>query len=385
MFLADTFYEYKKLIKKGRNTYMGASDSVKITLNQIQMGMISSENVYNSSGLLLIGKDEAITQTHLFRLKLYQIFSLDVYMTDDFIMENNSSNISKENNRFEKDLQFQEFKKLYLDSCKELQNQIHIFSETNNYHEEELYSTCTNLLLHLTSYSKLFVYLSLLATPKDIDSIFTHSLNVGLLCNIFGHWLQLNETEIKEVTLSGLTHDIGKIDIDPLILHKPGRLTSEEFEIIKSHPLHGFERFRHTSLPYGVKMAILQHHEKLDGSGYPFGFQQDHIHNYAKIVAIADIYDAMTSNRTYHKRMQPIRVIDILEKEGSNVLDSKILSVFLEHMAIMYTGKSVLLSSGDTGKIVFINRKSPARPLVQVGSKIYNLEFETSLEIIEVY
>lgn len=364
---------------------MRVSDSVKITLNQVQIGMISSENVYNSSGLLLIGKDEAITQTHLFRLKLYQIFSLDVYMTDDFIKETNTSTHNNETNQLEKDLQFQEFKKLYLDSCKELQNQMQIFSKSNNYHEEELYHICTDLLTHLISYEKLFLYLSILATPKDIDSTFTHSLNVGLLCNIFAQWLQLNDTEIKEVTLSGLTHDIGKIDIDPSILHKPGRLTPEEFEIIKSHPLHGFERFRHTTLPYGVKMAILQHHEKIDGSGYPFGFQREHIHKYSKIVAIIDIYDAMTSNRTYHKRMQPIRVIDILEKEGIKVLDSELLPTFLENTAIMYTGKSVLLSSGDTGKIVFINRKSPSRPLVQVGSKIYNLEFETSLEIIEVY
>lgn len=360
-------------------------NTVRIALNQVQIGMISAENIYNSSGLLLVPKNASINQTHLFRMKLYQVFSILVYNNDSFNINQGSAAMEQPivQDNLTNDKAFLNFMKYYDSAIVEIRTLITALMCGKNT-EEQLYSCCNQVLDHMDNHHLLFEYLYHIRCKNPDNAVFIHSLNVALLCHIFGNWLRLSDEECKELTLAGLLHDVGKCEIDSDILNKPGKLTPEEFEIIKAHPLNGFTKFKDTNLSYGIKMAILQHHEKLDGSGYPFGFQKDQIHDYAKIIGITDMYEAVTSDRTYHKRIPPFMVLDIFEKDGYDAMDSHFLSVFLENIALLYIGKTVILSNGESGKIVFINRKTPSRPLVQVGSKIYNLEFELSLEITDV-
>ncbi len=359
-------------------------NSVRIALNQVQIGMISAENIYNSSGLLLVPKDASINQTHLFRMKLYQIFNILVYNNDLFT--NQSSNTSDKKmlpNNITNNKAFISFMKRYDQAILDIKCMIDALINGDTC-QDELYQTCSDVLNSMDNRNLLFEYLYHIACKKIENSVYIHSLNVALLCNIIGNWLGLSDNKLKELTLSGLLHDVGRCEIDSDILNKPGKLTPQEFDIIKKHPLNGFRKLKETSLSYGIKMAILQHHEKLDGSGYPFGFYKEQIHDNAKIVAITDMYEAMTSDRTYHKRIPPFIVLDIFEKDGYHVLDTHFLSVFLENVSLLYVGRSVILNNGESGKIVFINRKTPSRPLIQVGSKIYNLEFEISLEVADV-
>lgn len=360
-------------------------NTVRITLNQVQIGMTCAENIYNSSGLLLVPKDASINQTHLFRMKLYQIFNILVY-NNDLIKMKQKAMQSEQNllpDNITNNKAFLSFMKCYDQAILDIKTMITDLMNGQNL-QEPLFYSCSNVLNSMDNPHLLFEYLYHIRCKKIEDAVYNHFLNVAMLCNIFGNWLRLSDDELKELTLSGLLHDIGKCEIDSNILNKPGKLTPQEFEIIKAHPLNGFMKLKENNLSYAIKMAILQHHEKLDGSGYPFGFRKDQIHDYANIVAITDMFEAMTSDRTYHKRIPPFMVLDIFEKDGYDALDSHFLSVFLENVALLYIGKSVILSNGESGKIVFINRKTPSRPLVQVGSKIYNLEFEMSLEITDV-
>ena len=360
-------------------------NTVRITLNQVQIGMTCAENIYNSSGLLLVSKNASINQTHLFRMKLYQIYNILVY-NNELLKIQQTSKVSAQQlvpDNITNNKVFLNFMKYYDQAILDIKTMITCFIDGQPV-EDQLYELCSNVLNSIEKPQLLFEYLYHIKCKNVENSVVIHSLNVALLCHIFGKWLRLSDMELKELTLSGLLHDVGKFDIDSKILNKPGKLTKSEFEIIKSHPLYGFNKFKNTNLTYGIKMAILQHHEKLDGSGYPFGFHKEQIHDFANIVAIVDMYEAMTCDRTYHKRMPPFIVLDIFEKDGFDVLDSHYLSVFLENVALLYIGKTVILNNGESGKIVFINRKTPSRPLVQVGSKIYNLEFELSLEITDI-
>ena len=360
-------------------------NTVRITLNQVQIGMTSAENIYNSSGLLLVPKDASINQTHLFRMKLYQIFNILVYNNEFLKLPHKSATTDQQilPDNITNNKAFLSFMRCYDQAIIDIKAMTFVLMNGEPV-EEQLFESCSNVLNSMDNHHLLFEYLYHIRCKNIENSVYVHSLNVALLCNIFGSWLRLSDEELKELTLSGLLHDVGKYDIDSRILNKPGKLTPQEFEVIKSHPLNGFNKFKDTNLSYGVKMAILQHHEKLDGSGYPLGFCKEQIHDYANIVAITDMYEAMTSDRTYHKRTPPFIVLDIFEKDGYDALDTHFLSVFLENVALLYIGKSVILNNGESGKIVFINRKTPSRPLVQVGSKIYNLEFEMSLEISDV-
>ena len=360
-------------------------NTVRMTLNQVQIGMISAENVYNSSGLLLVPKDASINQTHLFRMKLYQIFNILVYNSNLLNLQNDTVTQKQQilPDNITNNKAFLSFMKCYDQAILDIKT---MTSDLMNGQpvQQMLFESCSNVLNSMDNHHVLFEFLYHIKCTNIENAVYIHSLNVALLCNIFGNWLRLSDNELIELTISGLLHDVGKYDIDSKILNKPGKLTPSEFEIIKAHPLKGYEKLKNTNLSYGIKMAILQHHEKLDGSGYPLGFCKDQIHDYANIVAITDMYEAMTSDRTYHKRIPPFMVLDFFEKEGYYALDTHFLSVFLENIALLYIGRSIILNNGEIGKIVFINRKTPSRPLVQVGSKIYNLEFEMSMEITDV-
>jgi HD-GYP domain-containing protein (c-di-GMP phosphodiesterase class II) len=205
-----------------------------------------------------------------------------------------------------------------------------------------------------------------------------------MLCHIFGHWLHLPKDQIENLTVAGLLHDIGKTKIDDSILNKPGKLTAQEFEEIKKHSSIGYDMVKDQNIPYEIKMGILSHHEKYDGSGYPFGFKSDQIHDFGKIIAIADIYDAMTSERTYHKRYSPFKVIRMFEQEAYGLLDTKYLYVFLENIAHNYLGNSVRLSSGEVGKIVFIHNNHPSRPIIQLDNVMLDLQNEQDIDIEEI-
>lgn len=133
---------------------------------------------------------------------------------------------------------------------------------------------------------------------------------------MLGNWLGFSEDAQNTLTLCGLLHDIGKSRIPASIIGKPGRLTSEEFEQIKRHPLLGYELLKNQPLDPHIKNAALMHHERCDGSGYPFGLYASDIDDYASIIAVADVYDAMTADRCYRLGLCPFEVIAQFEQEG---------------------------------------------------------------------
>ncbi len=357
--------------------------SIRIPIEQLSEGMTLGDDVVNSNGLILIPKNTVIHQKHIFRLKLYDILSviiLDLPVTDYYpeAIRQPHANIHIERT----DLPFLEFQNNY--AIKETQIKHHLESISNGepVQIDELLDISYSLLEQLKTKSNLFNYLHDIKTTDDYT--FSHSINVSLLSNIFAHWLQLTHKEIEEITLAGLLHDLGKTKISLDLLNKPGKLTDEEFASIKKHSQYGFELIKDQTIPYDVKMGVLMHHEKLNGSGYPLGIKDEYIHPYAKIISIVDIYDAMTSTRSYHEKACPFKVIHMFEYESYGLLDTSMLFVFLANIAHNYLGKVVRLSSGDEGKIIFIHNTSPSKPIIEIGEKILDLAVLPHLSIEEI-
>ena len=149
----------------------------------------------------------------------------------------------------------------------------------------------------------------LLAIRRQDDYTFHHSVNVSILSGILGKWCGMSGNELKNLILAGLLHDIGKTQIPLDILNKPAKLTVEEMDIMKSHTVQGYDMLLATrNITDDVLRGVLQHHEKIDGTGYPFGLAREEIHSFAKIIAVADIYDAITSDRVYQKKRSPFEV-----------------------------------------------------------------------------
>lgn len=197
------------------------------------------------------------------------------------------------------------------------------------------------------------------------DYTFHHSINVAILCGVLGRWLGYRGEEWKNLVLAGLLHDVGKTQIPFEILRKPGKLTVEEMDTMKHHTTRGYNLVKEMELPSSVLYAILQHHEREDGSGYPLQVPGEKIHPFAKVVAVADIYDAMTSDTVYRKRFHPFKAVESLLEDMYNKLDPNICTVFLNNVRDYFIGNVIELSDGREAEVVYLGKFISARPVVR--------------------
>ncbi len=202
------------------------------------------------------------------------------------------------------------------------------------------------------------------------DYIFTHSFNVTLYSLAIGMELGLPQKEIETLGLGAIMHDVGKMKIPTDILLKPGRLTDEEFQIVKQHPEDGFRLLKdvHT-ISLLVAHCAYQHHERINGSGYPRGIKGNEIHRFGKIIAVADVFDAVTSNRVYRKAMLPHDGLEILFAGSGTLFEEEIVNAFRKAVAIYPVGITVELSDGRKGIVSEQNSGKSDRPKVKILEK----------------
>ena len=221
---------------------------------------------------------------------------------------------------------------------------------------------------------------------RQDDYTFHHSVNVAIISGLLGKWLGCSDSEMKDLVLAGLLHDIGKTQIPLEILNKPGKLATDEMKIMQQHTTRGYKLLQEKmELPDGVVHGILQHHERADGSGYPLAVQGCQIHKYAKIIAVADIYDAMTSDRVYHRKSTPFTVVEMIVEEMFNKLDPEIVTVFLNNVRDYFIGNIVELSDGRQAEVIYLGQFMAARPIVLTEDKEYiDLERDKTISIVKV-
>jgi HD-GYP domain-containing protein (c-di-GMP phosphodiesterase class II) len=228
---------------------------------------------------------------------------------------------------------------------------------------------------------------SCLSKLRSVDEYtYCHGLNVSLLCTLLGKWLNLHSSQVKLLSEAGLLHDIGKSKISPRILNKPGKLTPEEYEEIKKHPVIAYNILdKSIGVSKDIAIGVLMHHEREDGSGYPLGVTSSQIHLFAKIIAVVDVFDAMTSNRVYKKRQPPFDVLELYESEYLTKCDANILLTFLKHISSYYIGNNVKLNDGTQAEIVYINQNIISKPVIRIkDSEIIDLRTRPDLKIVEL-
>ncbi len=199
------------------------------------------------------------------------------------------------------------------------------------------------------------------------DYTYSHSVNVAVLSIIVGVTMGLNKKELTKLGLGALLHDIGKVFIDKDIINKPGKLTSEEFDSIKMHSKLGYEYVRDRfQLPVKSYIAVLDHHERYDGSGYPNKKMGDEISDFGKMVALADVYDALTSERPYRKALPPSEAMEYIMGNSQVHFDPELVDVFAKKVAPYPIGTLVRLSNGMTGLVVENYEAFCLRPKVRI-------------------
>lgn len=194
-----------------------------------------------------------------------------------------------------------------------------------------------------------------------------HSVNLAVLMSVYGRYRGLPRDTLHQLMVGALLHDIGKILIPDEVLHKPGRLNDREFEIIKKHALYSKELLEQTEgISELTVIVAAQHHEKIDGSGYPYGLKGDEISEYGKMTAIVDVYDAITADRVYHRGIPPTSAMKKLLEWTEHHLDRPLVETFIKCMGIYPVGSLVEMESGLMGVVIEINEHSQLLPTVRL-------------------
>ncbi|HZK44047.1 MAG TPA: HD-GYP domain-containing protein [Syntrophomonadaceae bacterium] len=337
----------------------------KIKVNSLRPGLKLGKDIFSYDSQLLLHKDTIIKKEHL----------------DNFATRNIEEVYIQENKpRLRTERKFQDVFSKSLEVVKSFMLGAKIGKELDR---EEINRTVDFLLEQVFDVNDVFRQIRLMKDKEEY--LYTHPVNVALLSILIGRWLECDDDTVRKLGMAGLLHDIGKTFINESILNKPAKLTAEEFEEMKKHTLLGYNLISNYEwIDETVAKAVLLHHERLDGSGYPMGIVGETNSFLASVIAVADVYDALTSDRAYSDKTSPYTAIDVLWKESFGKLDPTITKIFCDKTTNFYVGNEVILSNGDKGLVIYIDPGQPTRPTVMVGDDFINLAEHRSIEITEV-
>lgn len=253
--------------------------------------------------------------------------------------------------------------------------------EVNTYIVDSIAKMAKSLVLDILGNDEILI--NLIDLKSYDDYTYRHSLCVAILSITTGISLGLNEHMLTEIATSALLHDLGKMTIPIEIINKPDLLTPEEYEIVKKHPVTAVEQLKSKCLvSQSILSGIESHHEKYDGTGYPYGLKGDEIPLYGKILAISDVYDALTSTRSYRRACFPNEAIEYIMGCADVHFDYEILKAFLKNIAAYPVGTFVSLSDGNVAVVVKNLQQNALRPIVRIiypdgtTSKNINLSYD---------
>lgn len=343
----------------------------KVPVHRLKPGMKVGRSVITSEGILLIRAGITLSNKIINRLKNMDIPS--VYIDDGFINDIELVDVISEETR--------------ADALKRVRN---IFSNTKiikkggkiNYilDEKQVSELVNNIIDNLLQRNDILVSLSDIRSYDDYT--YGHSVNVCVLALLTGNSLGLTNSSLFQLGAGALLHDLGKIMIPKKILNKPTRLTDEEFDIIKRHTIDGYKLIKSkNSFNHLAASVIYEHHERLNGTGYPRGLKGNDIHLYGKIVGLVDVYDALTADRVYRNAYLPHQAYEMLAGAGDNFFDYEIITAFLKNIAMYPIGSFVELSTGQIGIVVKNIKGLTHRPTVRIYFEKENYPVDNPYEI----
>lgn len=332
-----------------------------VKLDQCPAGVKLGKSIYNENGAVLLAQGTYLTNSLIERLKQFHIFT--IHIEDELsegieIVESipeelriEAQNVITEglNAIIELNTNSSNFQGM-MKSGRAVRSMQKVFRDL------------------LNSLNENQTALNLLATTKVYENyVYTHSLNVSIYACQLAIENGLPIPKIEEIGLAAMLHDLGKLHIPREIINKPGKLTDEEYALIKTHCEIGFDLVKQVhEIPIPVSHGALQHHERIDGAGYPRGLKGEEIHKYARIISVADVFDVVTSTRSYRQALLPHQGIEVLFGGYETQFEGKQVQLFKECIAIYPPGLTVKLNDGRTAIVTKYNFNAVGRPEIRI-------------------
>lgn len=339
-----------------------------ISIDKLEEGMILAEDILGNHDLLYARSGTILSQKTIRGLK--KIGKDFVYVVDGEKEENGEQVIIVDKN----------LNKEYQKTANKFRDIFSNAKQNNKIIIEDIDEPIKSLVDEIVKNNNILGRLRQIDVEED--PIHKHSINVSLISTMIGKWLNFSYEELYDISLAGLLHDIGKSQVPEEILNKTEKLTTKELEIFKLHTKYGYDMLKNTSsVSDNIILAALQHHERLDGKGYPLGLSGDKIGIYSKIVAVADMYSDMTSKSP---KNSSFKVAEYIFQDSFGQLDPVIANTFLKNIYQFYVGNVVKLNNDKIGTVVLVNNYNPTKPLVKTSDEYIDLSENYDYEIVEV-
>lgn len=347
----------------------------RIPISRAMPGMELAKDIYSRNDQMILGRGSILDAQKISKIMFYSVDTITIYKQASPVEMTLTEQLKSS-------VEFREFSQRYDQVVTGFKDEVNrIITENKEINEDKLVGEIEDMISQTGSNSRIF---NMLHCIRDYDdTTYMHSINVALICNCFANWLGMSDDEKRVLTLGGLLHDIGKTGIPHSILQKPDSLTPGEYEIVKRHTVQGYAILKDKKIDDRIKMIALQHHERSDRSGYPFGKSGEEIEPFAMIVAISDVYDAMTCDRVYRPRICPFDVIQDFE-DGTQHYDPHFTIPLLQQITEIYVNHTVRLSTDEVGKVVLLNKGELSRPIVQVDDMFVDLSKKRQIKIKEI-
>lgn len=347
----------------------------QVSVNSLTMGDILGKTIFSSSGRVLLSKGVKLTPLYIAKLRDMGISIL--YIEDD-----------RFNDVIVEDVISEEHRRQAMEVLERSSRSVRLRKDLDGFDLKKIINKIVEEILF-----KKDILVNMMDMRSLDNQMFAHSVNVCVLSTILGKAMLLDHEKLETLAIGAILHDFGKIQMDPKLFTKAD-LTTEEVELLKTHTILGFEDLRkRKDLNLVIAHIAFQHHEHMNGSGYPRHLKEGEIHPLAQIVAIADLYDKLTSDHSNLKRIMPHEACEILMGLAGTLYPLEMVRVFLRNIAAYPTGVTVRLNNGEIGVVVDQNLSMPARPIVRVfdesefGSnvaKVYDMVEKRTIFIKEV-
>ena len=347
-----------------------------VSVDDLKPGMILARTIVNPDMIVVLSEDTLLTKAHITRLTFLNIPV--VYIKDEYELSQNYQAVSaifNRSNAFVKDYQgvVSEAEKIFLETDKT--------GHIPLAHTQDMVQTAITPLTRNSGVIDYLYELNHLAA-----NVYNHSLRVSILAGVIAKWMRLDKATTRDIILAGCLHDIGKTKFEQRLLDKDiDNLSGEDYDAYIQHTVDGHHMLNSESgLSDGVKLTALQHHERMDGSGFPFGSAGEDINLYARIIMVADIYDNITTEKEGKVKQTPFTAIAYLTEHMFSTLDPEVCVPMLTRIKDAFLGSRVILSNGQKGTIAAYPNDYAAHPVIEITPKeLINLNDHPELIITE--